>query len=256
MPDITSSDGHCTVRMHTSWASVLVWTDLTGTISVRRNGVDLATLATGRQIYYDHFYSPLGGTDTYTVTNGTTTSTGAAITIPTHPQHWTWLKSGVDPNLSLPIPQAPLGDISWPKRGGVFDIIGAPAPFVIEAGLGARRWPFTWWTTVAATRAKLLALMSAGPFYVQVDPRAEEPDMWATVRPGSAVQVSRRGSAQPNVGWLISAELIETDQPAASKLGNIIPGWGWDNVMDYWGTWDAVKAACPTWKYLVQAGVS
>lgn len=255
MPDVTSSDGHCTVRLHTDWASVLVWTDLTGTVTVRRDGVDIATMDTGRQIFYDHYFSPLGSAASYTVTNGSTTSTAAVITVPSHPRRWTWLKSGVDPNLSLPVGNLPLEDIAWPKRGGAFDIVGGDT-FVIEGGLGKRRWPFTFWTDVMATRARLVALMNAGPFYVQTDPSTQEVDMWATVRPGSDVTAARRGLVSPGAVFTVAADLIECPQPVGSTLGNIIPGWGWDDVAATWATWDAVKAAKASWLDVVKHGVA
>jgi hypothetical protein len=255
MADIVSSDGHCTVRLHTDWASVLVWTDLTGTITIRRNGVDIATMTTGRQIYYDHYFSPLGSTATYTVTNGSTTSTGAHITVPSHPRRWTWLKSGIDPNLSLPVGNLPLEDITWPKRGGAFDILGG-GTFTIEGGLGMRRWPFTFWTDAMATRTQLLALFDAGPFYVQTDPSTHETDMWATVRPGSDVQSHRVGRVLPNAVLQVSAELVECPQPAAASLGNIAPGWSWDHAKALWASWDATKAAKPTWLDVVKHGIT
>lgn len=258
MADIVSSDGHCTVRLHTAWASVLVWTDLTGTITVRRNGVDMVTLATGRMIWYDH-YPSLGVETVYTVTNGSTTSTAATITVPPDLRQRFWLKSGVDPNLSQLVIVTSIADVEYERHRGVFMPLqtsgasGLRSPFIIEAGMSMRARPMTMWTANATTRDGILALIAAGELLVSFAPEVQESDMWASA---GSPKVTRHGRIAPNVGWTIETELTETTQPTASKLGNIIPGWGWDDVKSEWATWDAVKAANPTWLDLVKSGVT
>ena len=258
MADIVSSDGHCTVRLHTAWASVLVWTDLTGTITVRRNGVDVATLAPARMIWYDH-YPAMGAATSYTVTNGSTTSTAATITVPSDLRRRFWLKSGIDPNLSQLVVVTSLGTVEYERHRGVFMPLQTPgstalrSPFIIEAGMSMRARPLTMWTGNATTRDNILALIAAGPLLVSFVPEVQEIDMWASA---DSPKVTRHGTIAPNVGWTIETDLTETTQPAASKRGDIIPGWGWDQVKVEWATWNAEKAANATWLDLVKYGVT
>ena len=257
MADVVSSDGHCTVRLHTDWASVLVWTDLTGTITVRRNGVDIATMTPGRQIFYDHYFTPLGSPSTYTVTNGSTTSTGATITVPADPQQRTWLKSAVDPNLSVPLMQQPFDEISNEQQVGEFRILGDDKPFVVFGDLGARRSTLRFTCYTDQQRDNLYRLLaSKASIYYQPPALAGEDAGWYAARGASRQWVKLAAGSTIGHYWLMTIPVVETRQPASSALGNIIPGWGWDDVKATWATWDALKAAKATWLDVVKHGVS
>ena len=259
MADIVSSDGHCTVRLHTAWSGVLVWTDLTGTITVRRNGVAMATLGPARVSWYDH-YPTVGVATSYTVTNGSTTSTAATITVPADLRGRFWLKSGVDPNLSRLVTVTDIGRVEYERHRGVFMPLQTSgstttlrSPYIIEAGMSMRARPLTIWVTTGATRDAVLTLLAAGPLLVSFVPTVEETDMWASA---DSPQVSRLGTVSPNVGWSIETELTETSQPASSKLGRTIPGWGWSDVAALYATWTAEVAANTSWLELVKRGVT
>jgi hypothetical protein len=67
-----------------------------------------------------------------------------------------------------------------------------------------------------------------------------------------------RTAAGATIGhyWLVTVPVVEMRQPVSSMLGNIIPGWGWDNVPATWASWNATKAAKATWLDLVKHGVT
>jgi hypothetical protein len=130
---------------------------------------------------------------------------------------------------------------------------GLRSPFIIEAGMSMRARPLTMWTGNATTRDSILAVIAAGPLLVSFVPQVQETDMWASA---DSPSVTRKGTIAPNVGWVIETELTETVQPTASKLGNIIPGWGCSDVTAEYATSDAVKAAHSTVLSLVRFGVT
>ena len=252
MADVTSSDGHCGTRLHTAWASVLIWTDLTGARTVLRNGVTIGSIPAGGIVYYDH-YPPLGANASYQVSNGSTTSTTAVQPIPADAQHRTWLKSAVNPNLSLAVSTAigPLPEVAQTQELGVFKIRGASAPFVIFGDFSTRQTTIQVRARSAAQRDGVLALLAAeAPFYYQPDALAQEGPMWC-----AATGVKRdMVPGGPNPWWEMSIPVMEVAAP--SLTGTIIPGWGWDNVKATWATSNALRSANATGLALIQYGVS
>ena len=249
MADVTSSDGHCGTRLHTAWASVLIWTDLTGSRTVLRNGVVIGSIPAGGIVYYDH-YPPLGANASYQVSNGSTTSTTAVQPIPAATYRSTWVKSTVDPNLSTQVSESEFAPYSYEQAigehriagGGWFTIYGTPA---------LRSGSLSCYVTTNTARDKLVAAMQAGLVCVQRHPAAQEPDMFCSAKQPKVTRVGKLGAGG---SWIVAADVRE--QTVASLPGTIIPGWGWDNVKTTWATWNALKAANATWLDLVKYGVS
>lgn len=252
----TSSDGYVTARLHTAWASVLVTTTMTGDRTLYRDGVAVGVFQPGGIAFYDHF-PPLGGNVAYTVGSETLTSTPATVSVPIDPQHRTWIKSVVDPNLSVVVMQRTLDTVSHDNKAGVFPILpdsktpaGTADTFVVYGGLASRRTTTMVTPTTIAARDNIEAMIGLGPIYWQPCPHLVEKPMWAV-----ATKSQRKAVAVSALDWTnMTLDLVEHRAPAIR--GDIIPGWGWRDVANTWATVDALKAAVPTVKALVEYGVT
>lgn len=249
MADVTSSDGHCGTRLHTAWASVLVWTDLTGSRTVLRNGVVIGSIPAGGIAYYDHF-PPLGANATYQVSNGTTTSTTAVQPIPAATYRSTWVKSTVNPNLSTQVSESEYAPYDYDQQQGQFRLASGDW-FTIYGQPAMRSGSLACLATTSTARDSLVAAMQAGLICVQRHPAAQEPDMFASA---SKVQVKRLTKLGAGGLWTVTASVREQDPP--SLPGTIIPGWSWDTVKATWATSNALRSANATGLALIQYGVS
>lgn len=249
--EVVSSDTLVTVRLHTAWASVLLWHTLTGPVSIMRDGVVVATIPDGQGYWYDHFPA-LGSPSSYTVTNGVTTSTAATITVPSDAKKRTWIKSAVNPNWSLALPCQPLDQIDRENNVGLFPIDGDPAhPYAVFDDLGPRVFASTVKLTTAAQKDNLEKMIGAGPVYWQPASVMQETPVWAVV-----TRISRRAVRAGLAPIFTDASLAITETGAPTMPSRvIIPGWSWAEVQAMYATWTAEMGDNTSWLALIQRGV-
>lgn len=250
MPTVSSSDSNVQVDVHAAWSSALIYSPLSGVVTIYRDGVAIAMLAPNEAVYYDH-YPPIG-TVSYTASNGATTSTAATVTIPAAPgDQMTWLKSGTDPNLSLAVLEAPFATVGRADRSGRFSRPGVSTRYVIHDVRAARTKTITVYTWSPAEIAALRALIDSGALYYQAHPYAGEEPMWVSV---GDEQVQQYGDAADGV-WEVTLPLEEVDGPSVQRQ-LVIPGWSWADVQTMYGSWSALQAANASWLALLRRGVA
>ncbi len=243
-------------KLHTAWSSVLIDSTITGALTISRNSVVVAVIAEGQLVWYDHF-PPLGVSLTYSVTNGTTTKT-AVITVPARTDGKTWLKSGVDPNLSIAVLQRPLQPVVRSPRAGVYypasaNAAGGPVlPWITFGGITATSTQIVCDVDQTVDRAKVPDLL-AGPVYYQPPAATFETPRWGAVVSGD---ISEQSSEATPLWWDVSFTLTETPAPAVDTSRQVIPGWSWTDVATVYASWTATAAAQATWVDLVRFGVT
>lgn len=249
MPTVSSSDSNVQVDVHAAWSSALIYSPLSGAVTIYRDGVAIAMLAPNEAVYYDHY--PPVGTVSYTASNGTTTSTAATVTIGQPFDHASWLKSSADPNLSRAVTLRPLEEVQRTSQAGIFSRPGESAAYVILDAPGPRRTAVTVACDTAAERDAVLACVQAGPVLYQPCPDLQEPSWWAL-----ATQTTRRTYHGVAGGlWDVTMDLVEADVRMVQRQ-LVIPGWSWADVQAMYPSWSALQAANTSWLALLRRGVA
>ncbi len=256
-----SSDGRVQVDVHAAYASTLVYVNLTAvgspsSITIYRNGIAMVTQenTAGTAVWYDH-YPPYGSVSyTATANGGAITTTAATVTIAAPTDGKTWLK-GIDPNLSTRVALdflRPIGDTDRPKERGIFRGSLATYPVILEGPLGARSTSLDVRVYTASDRDRVMALVAAGPLYVQPPAKFGEAPMWASLGTPrqSYSRVVRTGGL-----WRLTMPADEIDTPAFDPTAVGIPGWGWTQVAAAYATWNATTTAKTSWIALLRQGV-
>lgn len=256
-----SSDGRVQVDIHAAYASALIYVNLTAvgspsSITIYRNGIAMVTQdnTAGTAVWYDHF--PPYGSVSYTATanGGAITTTAATVAIAAPTDGKAWLK-GVDPNLSTRVALdflRPIPDIDRPKERGIFRGPLATYPVILEGPLGGRVLHLDAKVYSATDRDRVMALVAAGPVYLQPPTAFGEAPMWLSL--GTPRQSYSRLIRTGGL-WRMSMAADEVAAPTLDPTAVVIPGWGWTQVAAAYATWNATTTAKTSWIALLRQGV-
>ena len=215
----------------------VTWADVRGGAAV--------TVAADSPPADDYEYAP-GAVSYYRVV---TVSHGAWGDDITPVQDTAVLKNIRYPFLNVAVDLSDASDLTYPSRGGVFDIPGRARSVAVTSVAGAAQFDITVATETAADRAALLGLLATGDvLLLQVPPHNDYGEAYPadggyyTVQQGGSVTETRGG--MPWERRWITIPLSPCTAPAAS----VVPVTSvWQTVTDRYATWAGVTAALGTW---------
>lgn len=262
-----STDGHLEVLVDEGWAGVLLVADFSAEAAPPRRATFTRTGPDGVPVLvrsgdnghapggigfaYDH-EAPLDVPVTYTVTGGEAASAPVTVTIPLQART-AWLKSITDPGLSRLVDVVDFSDVTHAIPTGVFQPEDAELPIVVQGrqqGLRAQLVLRSRETPEA--HDELQALLKAGTLLLQASAQHGIPDLYLR---RDDLRVARPWGT----GWarrLLSVPVMQVKRPSTVGAPLRIPGWSWDDLVAQYGSWDAVKAAFPTWRDLIRSRVA
>jgi hypothetical protein len=250
----TGTDGILTARRDDAWAGAVLTATYTGTLPqqvrftrVGPDGVempvrsgDLAWAPGGIAVAYDH-EAPLGAAVTwyaYPVTAAGVVgaaSAGVSLTIPepTTPAD-VWLKSLVDPALSLPVWVQSWPQLDYAARQQRADVLGRPAPVLTVDAWSTSASEAVIFTQTLDERAALLDLLTSGSVLLaQTRAVNGRPDQY--IVPGSISEALFTDSTDPARVWTVA--LTEVDRPPTIDAGLLIPGRSYADSAQAWPTY-------------------
>lgn len=151
-----------------------------------------------------------------------------------------WLKFISQPSMNCRLDFMGRTDISRGSRTAVFNVQGRSDPVVVSDVHSSRQFTIKAKTETQADADVLDHALSQGlPCYLQVPASINCPSIYAVIG-GYSYEAPARKSAR-NV---FTIPLTEVSAPPASIVS---PGATWQQLIDLYGTWDAVLASVPTW---------
>lgn len=264
----TSADGVLSAQVDATYAGVLLHADfsagvapypkwirfLRGAVRVRSGDPARSPGASG--IAYDH-EAPLGVQTSWTAVpiyadeSEGTPSDPVTLTTPAVGSSQVWIKSTVDPGLSMLL-DAYIPELE-PAIAGTFDPQVIPGAQFMTGPLSARveqGGTLTVQTDTPARRRKLRLLLDAAPLFVQIDPTADIDDLYCI--PGATVEAYAYGGFDS--ARRIPIPLVPIARPPTIDAPLYIPGNSNDTLAAQLATYDDVAAAYASYDAIV--GVS
>lgn len=212
----------------------------------------------GIAVAYDH-EAPLGGPVSWTATpvyaDGTpgAPTSAAAISLAAPPASRVWLKSLLDPDVSV-LARVALAE----ESGRLFRSSLAP---VVGAELPGGSWdvPLAWTgnltfrTDTQAEYDQLVAVLSSGVLLMQSGDCAGLPQQ-LYVLPQGSMAARRMSGAATGQGWAYRAwaiDLAETARPATLDSALLIPGLSYDDLPGTYASYDQLAAVVPSYLALL-----
>ncbi|MER7623955.1 hypothetical protein [Streptomyces sp. NPDC126503] len=250
-----SPDGILTVRRDDTWAGVYLIADYASDPDVARvrfvragadavevpvRGGDLAWAPGGMAVAYDH-EAPLGVSSSWYAYpvgwDGTVgaRSDGAAVTPPepAAPRD-VWLKSLVDPALSMRVVVLAWPTMEYAERQERFDVLSAASPVMRVDSWSLATSTVTLETATLAEREQLLALLQSGTtLLAQTRGEYGRPDAYWV--PGKITESMPGPAYDPHRTWEVTVTGV--DRPATVDARLRVPGRSYDDSAALWPTY-------------------